>query len=111
MIRAPTAFVKTATALAKIVGAAAILLGALVGVGIYMNDRAASAATSFCDKVMVGMEEPALLAVAATTTARHLQGSGKHHFRFQGWVFNAVTCEIRVEGGRVSGKALVVEED
>ena len=57
------------------------------------------------------MNEDAAVALGRSTDARHFPSPDKHEFRFQGWVFNAVSCQFTVAGGRVSFTTLIQMPD
>jgi hypothetical protein len=93
--------------LAVVAGAILVLMATTVALGIYLNDRAAMNAAALCAKVRPGMDEETALVLARSTAARHLDGANKHEFRFQGWVFNAASCEVTVVSGKVSSAVVV----
>jgi len=98
---------KIARILAVSAGMLVLLIVGIVCLGIYLNHRAAADAQSLCDRVHLTSPETEALAIAASTRARHVQGTGKHLFGFQGWLFNAVSCEVTTSNGRITGKRVV----
>ena len=95
---------------------AALALGgvaALVGWGLYANQRAADAARDFCAASPVGSAAAEVTARAEAAGLR--QGPTREpegrDFYFQGWVFNAAVCHIDIQKGRVAATATRMEGD
>ena len=76
-------------------------IGLLVGIGMFMNSRAESAARDLCAALPAGTPEADAVREGESRTWRHFKTDGTHQFVFQGWVFNGVECVLRVEGGKV----------
>ena len=87
------------------------LLAAAVASGLYLNRRAATQAAELCAQIELGISEEQLLERARATGARHLQTADTHEFRFQGWVFNATSCVVRLRAGRVVAHDVVDHPD
>jgi len=84
-----------------------ILVATAVALGIHLNARAAINAAALCAEVRPGMDEDTAVTLARSAASRHLQGASKHEFRFQGWFFNATSCEVTVASGKVSSTMVV----
>jgi len=94
-------------------GAAGLLIfvGGIVFLGLHLNDRAREQATALCSQIKPGITEDAALAIAGKTGAHHLSATDKHEFRFQGWVFNATSCEIAIQAGKVAAVSVMELDD
>jgi hypothetical protein len=84
-----------------------VLVAGVVVLGLHLNAQAEAEAAALCSQLRPGIAEDEALAIARMAGSRHLPSSAKHEFRFQGWIFNATSCEISIEAGKVSAVAVV----
>ncbi len=97
--------------IAKVFAGIVLAIVALVAFGLEANDRAARRARAFCDTIKEGMPEAVAIASGRAAASRHQEGSEIHRFVFQGWVFNASTCGVRIASGRVVSASVQDERD
>ncbi len=88
-----------------------VLLVSMVLLGFYLNDRAAADAKALCQSITPGTRESEAVRMGLATRARHLTASDRHIFAFQGWVFNAVSCQVTITNGSVASVAVVELSD
>ncbi len=93
--------------LAIIAGIIAALIASLVALGLFLNHRATTRAESLCSEIRAGMNESTAVALGRSKDARYVSSPDKHEFRFQGWVFNAVSCTFTVKDGKVALTTLI----
>lgn len=106
--------------LLKIIGSLLVLalfaLGCIVALGLYLNERAEKSAHDFCATAPTGTPFADLAARATsegipTRQPRKVGSIETTAFVFQGWVFNAWTCEVDAAGGRVTATRVIEEGD
>ena len=96
----------------KLFGAIAALCASLfvayIAYYLYANQRAQSAATNFCNAVIIGSAESGIGTQAAAVGARYLSISlsNLHQVFFQGAPYNGFYCDLSVADGKVVSRQL-----
>lgn len=87
-----------------------------VGIGAYMaygSRKADAAAKAFCSTVKVGADFDAVAAAAARTDYPNRMMSpdeGQRWFAFQGGMFHAAMCKVRVQNSKVVDARIGVDD-
>ena len=103
----PSLLRRILTVLGWLVLAPVVLIAALAALGAWQNARAEQDARALCGRIHENQDEAEALRIGAATHSMHLEASDRHLFKFQGWVFNAFACEVRVSAGKVSRASVV----
>lgn len=96
----------------KLFGAIAALFASLFvafsAYYLYANQRAESAATKFCNAVVIGSAESSIGAQAVALGARYLSSDrlNLHQVFFQGAPYNGFYCDLTVADGKVVSRQL-----
>lgn len=94
----------------------ALLVVFFVGMGAYMaygSHQADAAAKAFCRTVKVGADFKDVSAAAGRTTYPNRMMSpdeGQYWFSFQGGIFHAGMCKVRVQDGKVVAAGFGVDD-
>jgi len=91
----------------KIIAVLILLFASLIGVGLFLNQRAESKAAEFCDAIALGSDHSKSIERAEADGVFYQDQGTTFRFVFHGWVFNAAYCTVTVENGRVVQKETI----
>lgn len=91
----------------------ALAVSALLGYTVYANHAADQAASAFCETIPIGSDIGDAVASAALNNSPHrlMRDNEQYQFVFQGGIFHAGVCRIRVLDGKVTSARSASEGD
>jgi hypothetical protein len=94
---------------AKLFLGLSVIFALVIAIGMYSNHRALKAAEHFCDQIALGSDITQIVQTADASGIRYIEPL--RQFYFQGWVFNAAICEVKVENNKISSKRVEMRGD
>ena len=87
------------------------LLVAYVAYWMYQDRRAHKEASEFCDAIAIGSRASEAVERGKAANRRTLENPDGVAFFFQGPIFNAYICELKVADGKITRKQVTAMED
>jgi hypothetical protein len=102
--------------LGSLLALALFALGSIIALGLYLNERAEHSARGFCGAIAAGTAVTDITTRATNDGIRMRQLSNDSNgetiaFVFPGWIFNAWSCQMDAEDGRVTASRIIEEDD
>ena len=85
----------------------------VVAYTVHANNSADRAARAFCGRITVGSDSDAVLAWSRQDRdlKRVISAKDEHRFMYQGGIFYAGVCQVRVADGKVASTHALSERD